>query len=122
MELSEQRAPNSLTLLHRVDVDPMELGLGAFAVVVEEAYDLATPLGNEKLGALVPRTASDAVAESVERVALLDDRVHHGRVADDVLVRLGHRYVADCCDGSRVRRDRGPHDHVWSRSLGHELD
>src|SRR6266511_698093 len=99
----------------------MELGLGTFAVVVEEAYDSAVPLGHEKLGTLVARRASDAVAESVERVALLDDRVHHGRVADQVLVRFGHRYFADCCDGRRVRRARVPYNNVESRSLGHEL-
>lgn len=64
MELSQQRAPDAFPLQRRIDVDPMELRLGAFAVVVQKADDPATLAGDEEVRAIGRSRAFDALAQS----------------------------------------------------------
>jgi hypothetical protein len=67
VKLCQQRASDPLMLLRRIDIDPMQLGLGS--LVVEEADNAPAPLGDEKMricGAArltVERSASRRVVE-----------------------------------------------------------
>lgn len=119
VELSEESAADSATLQRRLDVDPVQLRLGALAVVVEEAYGPAGVLGDEEVGVLGVRAVRDALAHCVECVALLDDRRHDRLVADEVPVRLADRDPSYCGDRRRVGRNGIAHDGVKSTRARH---
>src|SRR5438105_562698 len=121
MELSQQRAPDALTLQRRLDVDAMQLRFGRLAVVVEEADEAALPLGDQEVGVISHRTASDARAQRVERVALRHDRLDHRRAGDDVLIRLGDGDLADRSDVWSVCRAGVADCYDGSHCAGHKL-
>lgn len=103
MELVEEPAADSRALPVRIDVDPVELGLRAVAVVVQEAHDRTGLLGHEEVRVPCLRGSLDALAQSIRSVGLLHDAADDGGRAERP-VGVGHGPPSDRGDAGGVGR------------------